>query len=239
MWLAARSGCLRGRRADAGAFPHGEALSACLCARQLPAWQTPAWLEAPSLPARSFCLLPGGFAAPGPGLSCGGILWVSLRGMWRTQQLTNSSCPVPPSALNVEGEAAPALDGPQRWVMRCPQLQETPSPSRELLCDLGQGTMLRVFKAGCRRWHPFPRSCCRKAFSVAEVVLVTLSLQLPPVFPPRKTMSCRAGRHSSRKTDILYTLTIYGIENPMAFLLKSAWWLPEHQFSLQDWAVTL
>ena len=29
------------------------------------------WMQ-PLLPARHFCLLPGGFAAPGPGLSCGG-----------------------------------------------------------------------------------------------------------------------------------------------------------------------
>lgn len=54
-----------------------------------------------------------------------------------------------------------------------------------------------------------------------------------------KTMFRRAGGHSSHKTDILYTLIIYGIENPTAFLLKSAWWLLEHQFSLQVWAVTL
>lgn len=49
---------------------------------------------------------------------------------------------------------------------------------------------------------------------------------------PHKTMSRRAGGHSSHKTDILYTLIIYGVENPMAFLLKSAWWLLERHFSL-------
>lgn len=56
---------------------------------------------------------------------------------------------------------------------------------------------------------------------------------------PRKTMSCHAGGHSSHKTDILYIVIIYGVESPMAFLLKSAWWLQEHQFSLQVRGVTL
>lgn len=56
---------------------------------------------------------------------------------------------------------------------------------------------------------------------------------------PHKTMSCHAGGHSSHKTDILYTVIIYGVQSHMAFLLKSAWWLQEHQFSLQVRGVTL
>lgn len=68
-------------------FPHGKTLGVCLCAHQLRALQTPAWPDAASLPAQHYCLIPGGFAAPGPGLSCRGIPWVSPCGMRRMEWL--------------------------------------------------------------------------------------------------------------------------------------------------------
>lgn len=53
---------------------HIEALSGCLCVHQLQRL----WMHHRSLQGVS--------AAPDPGLSCGGILWLSLRGLWRMEQ---------------------------------------------------------------------------------------------------------------------------------------------------------
>lgn len=59
-------------------------------------------------------------------------------------------------------------------------------------------------------------------------------MQLTPVFPPTKPCPVVLLVHSSHKP-ALYPHIIYGFENPVAFLLKSAWWLLQHRFSLQAW----
>lgn len=66
------------------------------------------------------------------------MLWVSFRVVWRAEQAANSAWWSHLSALNMEGEAAPASDRPQCCEMGCPWLQEAPWS-----CFLGLGKVLR------------------------------------------------------------------------------------------------